>query len=234
MLDVIEKLLALQDRDQRIRTFRAEFLQIPEERKLREKQIADSAARLEQAKTRLKEIEVEKNALELEVKTKTDTIARYKQQQLQTRKNEEFSALAHEIEAAEKAISNIEDRELQLMEEAEGLKPEIATAEQTHAEEKAKIEHVLRDLESKKTNLEGRIAELQASRDTMAAEIDEDILDRYNRLFKTKNGTAIAPLEHEVCMGCHMKVTTQTTVAVKSGKDIVHCPQCGRILYLPL
>jgi predicted nucleic acid-binding Zn-ribbon protein len=28
-----------------------------------------------------------------------------------------------------------------------------------------------------------------------------------------------------------MKVTTQTVVRVKGGREIVHCEQCGRILY---
>ena len=41
----------------------------------------------------------------MEVRVKQDVIARYKQQQLQTRRNEEYAALAHEIEAAEKAIT---------------------------------------------------------------------------------------------------------------------------------
>jgi len=234
MLDVIEKLLALQDRDQRLRAFQTELAHLPEERKAREKQIADSAARLEQAKTRMKEIEVEKKTLEVEAQAKRDTIARYRQQQLQTRKNEEYTALAHEIEAGEKAISSIEDKEIELMEEIEKLKPEIATAEQTHAEEKAKFEQILAGLETKKTNLEARATELQADRTRFTEGVDEDVLERYNRLFQTKNGTAVAPLEHEVCMGCHMKVTTQTVVQVKSEKDVVHCPQCGRVLYFPV
>ena len=42
---------------------------------------------------------------------------------------------------------------------------------------------------------------------------------------------AIVALEHEVCTGCHMKVTTQTAHHVKNGKEIVSCEQCGRILY---
>jgi predicted nucleic acid-binding Zn-ribbon protein len=29
-----------------------------------------------------------------------------------------------------------------------------------------------------------------------------------------------------------MKVTTQTAVRVKGGKEIVSCEQCGRILYV--
>ncbi|MGH8047174.1 MAG: C4-type zinc ribbon domain-containing protein [Chthoniobacterales bacterium] len=40
-------------------------------------------------------------------------------------------------------------------------------------------------------------------------------------------------IEHEVCTGCHTKVTTQTSLAVKADKVLVHCPNCGRILHLP-
>jgi predicted nucleic acid-binding Zn-ribbon protein len=233
MLDVIEKLLALQDRDQRLRAFQTELSHIPDERKSREKQIADSAVRLEQSKTRVKQIEVDKRNLEGEAQAKRDAITRYKQQQLQTRKNEEYSALAHEIEAAEKNISSIEDRELDLMGEAETLKPALAEAERIHEAEKAKIEQILASLSDKKANLEARAAEIKGDRVRLTEGIDEDVLERYDRLFKTKNGSAVVPLEHEVCMGCHMKVTSQTTIQVKAQKEVVHCPQCGRMLYLP-
>jgi predicted nucleic acid-binding Zn-ribbon protein len=233
MLDVIEKLLALQDRDQRLRAFQTELSHIPDERKSREKQIADSAARLELSKTRVKQIEVDKRNLEGEAQTKRDAIARYKQQQLQTRKNEEYAALAHEIEAAEKSIFSIEDRELELMDEAETLKPAVAEAEKVHEAEKAKIEQILASLTEKKTNLEASITELKNDRTRLTEGIDEDVLERYERLFKTKQGSAVVPLEHEVCMGCHMKVTSQTAIQVKAQKDVVHCPQCGRMLYLP-
>ena len=47
---------------------------------------------------------------------KQAAIARYKSQQQQTRKNEEFAALHHEIEHAEKDIVTLEDSELELME----------------------------------------------------------------------------------------------------------------------
>ena len=233
MLDVIEKLLTLQDRDQRLRSFQTEITHLPEERKAREKQLTDSATKLEQAKTRAKEIEIQKRNLEMEARAKRDAIARYKQQQLQTRRNEEYSALAHEIEAAEKAVTALEDRELDLMEEVEKLMPQITAAEKAHAEERNKIEHLLAGLESKKANLEARIAALKTEHDRLAQDVNEDVLDIYLHLFKTKHGTAVATLEHEVCMGCHMKVTAQTVVQVRAGKEIIHCPQCGRILYMP-
>jgi predicted nucleic acid-binding Zn-ribbon protein len=233
MLDVIEKLLTLQDRDQRLRSFQSELARLPEERKTREKQIADSSAQLDQAKVRAKEIEIEKRNLEMEARAKRDTIARYKQQQLQTRKNEEYAALAHEIEAAERAVTALEDRELDLMEDLEKLTPQIAAAESMHANERNKLEHLLTALDTKKSNLETRIAELKREHELLSKGLDEDLLELYLHLFKTKHGTVVATLEHEVCMGCHMKVTAQTVVQVRAAKDIVHCPQCGRILYMP-
>jgi Zn-ribbon protein, possibly nucleic acid-binding len=233
MLDVIEKLLTLQDRDQRLRSFQSELNHLPEERKAREKQIADSAARLDQGKLRAKGIEVEKRNFEVEAQAKRDLIARYRQQQLQTRKNEEYAALAHEIEAAEKIIASVEDRELDLMEELEKLTPQLATAEKLHADERSKLQNILDSLESKKNNLEARVSELKSDRQRHAEGIDDEVLSLYEHLFKTKHGTALATLEHEVCMGCHMKVTAQTIVQVRAARQIIHCPQCGRILYMP-
>ena len=63
--------------------------------------------------------------------------------------------------------------------------------------------------------------------------VDEDLLDRYNRLFKSKGGIALVTVEHGVCTGCHMQVNTQTVLEVRAEKEIIGCPQCGRILYEP-
>jgi predicted nucleic acid-binding Zn-ribbon protein len=233
MLPEVEKLLTVQERDQRIRAFQLELHAIPEEQKFKEKQIADAAARLEAAKTRMKEIEVDRGKLQVDSQAKRDAIARYKTQQFQTRKNEEFAALGHEIGAAEKAIVGFEDRELELMEEVENLRPVVAEAERAHKEEKAKLDAQIAELAKKAENIRARLDELAAGRPALVEGIDEDLLDNYNRLFKSKGGSALVELDHEVCTGCHMKVTTQVALAVKGDKTMVHCPNCGRILHLP-
>ena len=232
MEEIIRKLLALQDRDQRLRAFRLEQEVIPREKAAKERLIADAADRLDKARTRAKQIEVEKKSLEGEAAAKREQIARYRVQQMQTRKNEEFSALSHEIEGVEKLISGIEDHEIELMEEAESLRPQIIAAEQACASEKTKYEAQIAALAQKADNLKSRIEDVEATRATCLVEIEEDLLERYQRLFNTKNGAAVVSVEHEVCTGCHMKVTTQTIVALKSHKDVVSCPQCGRILFL--
>jgi len=233
MLEAIEKLLALQDRDQKLRTLRLELQAVPNEIASKQKLIADSAARLELARSRAKAIEVEKKSLQIDAASKRDQIARYKTQQLQTRKNEEYTALTHEISTVEKLISGIEDKELGLMEEADSLAPEIAAADKIHAEEKARLEGQIGLLREKEGNLKKRIEEVQQSRVAALEGIDEELRERYERLFETKSSRAVVAVEHDVCTGCHMKITAQTSLALRSDKSIVSCPQCGRLLHLP-
>jgi predicted nucleic acid-binding Zn-ribbon protein len=233
MLDAIERLLALQDRDQKLRTLRLELQAVPTEIASKQKLIADSAARLDLACTRAKAIEVEKKSLQGEAASKRDQIARYKTQQLQTRKNEEYTALSHEISNVENLIAQIEDKELTLMEEADSLAPQIAAADKTHADEKARLEGQIALLREKEGNLKTRIEEVQKSRASAVEGIDEELLESYERLFETKNARAVVSVEHDVCTGCHMKITAQTSLALRSDKSIVSCPQCGRLLHLP-
>ena len=90
----------------------------------------------------------------------------------------------------------------------------------------------LADLETKSKALETQQAELTNEREALASKIDADVLDQFERLFNSKGDAAIVAVEHGVCTGCHMKVTTATAARVKAEKEIVSCEQCGRILYL--
>ena len=227
----LEQLLILQDRAQKIRQVEAELRNMPLERESLDSQVSAASANLEAAKDRARHIEVEKKRLELDVGTRNETIARLKTQQYETRKNDEFSAIGREIERYQKEINGLEDQELELMEQADVLKAQIATEEKQTAATKDSIAKQIANLETKQATLTGRLEELKREREEFAARVDEDLLDRFNRLFASKGDAAIVGLEHDVCTGCHMKITTQTAVRVKGGKEIVSCEQCGRILY---
>ena len=233
MLPEIEKLLVLQDRDQRIRNIKIEQKHAPLERAEMESRLAAANTGAEKVKLKLRELEVHKNKLAVDAQAKRDQIGRFRTQQLQTRKNEEYQALTNEIRHFEKEIEKIEDDELEVMQQIENTRPVLAEAEKTAATQRALVASQLADLDAKAKALQASLAEVEAERAVLARDIDEDLLDQYGRLFSSKGGDAIVPLEHEVCMGCHMKLTTQTAVRVKGGLEITHCEQCGRILYLP-
>jgi len=231
MLPSIERLLIVQDRDQKIRTFRLELKNLPAERTGLDTSLAASAARLDAAKQRARDVELEKKKLEMDAQAKRDSIGKFRGQQFQTRKNEEFQALTNEIKRFEGDIVKIEDREIELMEEAEKIKLTVAAAEKEHSAAKAHTDRQMAEIAAKISAIEASLAELEVEREKLTEGIDEDLLYQYNKLFVNKAGLAVVALEHETCMGCHMKLTTQTAVKVKGSRDIVNCEQCGRILY---
>ena len=230
MLPEIEKLLVLQDRDRKIRALKNELKVAPLERVESEEKLAAANRQLEAVKLKAKEIEVEKKKLEIEAQSKRDMIAKFQTQKFQTRKNEEFQAFNNEITRYEGEIRTVEDRELELMEDAEKMKATVAATEQQTKAVKAQVERQLADIAAKSEAIAAQLTELETERAGLAVGMDEDLLDTFDRLFAGK-GEAVVLLEHETCMGCHMKVTTQTVVKVKGQREIVHCEQCGRILY---
>jgi hypothetical protein len=227
----LEQLLVLQDRQQKIRHIENEIRTVPLQRKNLETQLAASQASLEGVKQRARQVEIDRKNLELDVGTRQQSIARLRTQQYETRKNDEFQAIGHEIQRYEKEIVTIEDRELELMDQADRLKLEVAEEDKKATGAKESVSRQLKDLEEKSKTLEARLAELKKERENLAGTIDEDLLDRFDRLFASKGDAAVVALEHDVCTGCHMKVTTATANFVKVGKEIVNCEQCGRILY---
>jgi predicted nucleic acid-binding Zn-ribbon protein len=230
MLPEIERLLVLQDRDRKIRTLKLEQKAAPLERKDLDSKLTSANAALEAAKLKSKENEVERKKLEMDAQTRRDQIARFQTQKFQTRKNEEFQAFNNEITRFEGEVREIEDKELELMENAEKLKAVVAEAEKTAQATRAQVQRQLEDLDAKAKALQGQLEEIEKDRNAIAQDIDEDLIDTYQRLFTNKN-EAVVPLEHDVCTGCHMKVIAQTAVSVKGGRSIVHCENCGRILY---
>jgi predicted nucleic acid-binding Zn-ribbon protein len=229
----LEQLLILQDRDQKIRQIQNEVKTLPLERQSLEAQAAASQASLEALKHKARQVEVDRKKLELDANTRRDTISKLKTQQYQTRKNDEFQAMGHEIQRYEAEIQKIEDDELELMDQAEKVKVELAAEEKKAAASKNSVTRQLNDLQEKSKALEARLQELSKERGELAGKIDEDTLSRFERLFKSKGDAAIVAVEHGVCTGCHMKLTTATVKAVEAGKEIVSCEQCGRILYEP-
>ncbi len=227
----LEQLLILQDRQQKIRQIQTEIETVPLRRKSLEAQLAASASAVDVLKHQTRQIEVDRKKLELDVGVRTESIARLKTQQYQTRKNDEFQALGHEIERYENEIGKIEDEELELMVQADKVKIDLAEEEKKAAGVKESVTRQTADLDEKSKALESSLEDLTRERAELAQKIDEDLLGRFERLFKSKGDAAVVAIEHGVCTGCHMKVTSATAASARAGKEIVSCENCGRILY---
>lgn len=231
MLEVIEKLLILQDRDRKILRVKEELAHIDPERKSLNEKAAKTQAGLDSAKLKVKQLETEKKNLELEVDTLKQKIDKYSVQQFQTKKNEEFRALGQEIENAKKQIFKIEDTEIDLMERIEAAQKEVADASKIAGDAKKLVDNQISQLAGREENLKKELAHLTSNREQLSSAVDESARNRYERLLKQKGGTAIVGIQHGVCGGCRLKFPTQIILSCKRNEEIVTCPNCGRILY---
>ena len=231
MLEIIEKLLILQDRDRRIRHVEGELARIEPQRRSFHTKTAQAEAALEAAKSRFRQTESDRKQLELEVEGKKQLIARYSNQQLETRKNEEYRALAHEIETCKAEIHRIEDREIELMEQAELCQKEIARATEEAAKERRTMEEQMAQLAAREGNLKKELADLTSNRAELANAVDEVARARYERLVRHKGENVVVGVQHGVCGGCHMRLPAQILVSCQGQQELVSCTNCGRILY---
>jgi predicted nucleic acid-binding Zn-ribbon protein len=192
---------------------------------------AEADAELEQAKGRVKQIESDRKALELEVETKKQLIARYANQQLQTRKNEEYRALAHEIEVCQGEIFKVEDKEIELMEQAESASKQVLLATQASKDARKLMDEQLAQLGAREANLKKELSDLLTNREELAGAVDEIARGRYERLMKSKGENVVVGVQHGVCGGCHMRLPPQLVVQCQGQQELVTCSNCGRILY---
>lgn len=231
MLPEIEQLLILQDKDQHLRRWRAEVKKMPADAEAARSRLAVATAAVAAAKEEVNLNEVAIKNLELQIQTRRDTIVRLKTQQFETRKNEEFTALAHEATRYETDVSKLEDEEMILMEKGETLKGTLKEAQDHFAMMEGFVKEELGKIKERYINVQAHIKEFEGIRSGLAAKVDEELLERYDRLLAGK-GDVIAELNDHVCKGCHMKVTAATFNDARAEKVITTCPNCGRMVYI--
>src|SRR5258708_18449346 len=118
--------------------------------------------------------------------------------------------MGHEIERYENEIRKIEDEELELMVQADKIKADLAEEEKKAAAVKESIARQTADLDEKSKALPSRMEELTREGAELAGQINEDLLARFERLFKNKGDAAIVAIEHGICTECRIKMTSTT------------------------
>ncbi len=232
MLDEVRALLILQDRDRRLLALAKDLEKLPQDEARAKTKLSGDETAVARAHDAVLDCELRLKRLELDAGTRKTTIARLKTQQFETRKNEEYQALGHEITRYEKEVDDLETRELELMEEMDAKRAALKAAEAALAHTRTLIEEDLATIAARRTRMEAERAEVTAERDALATQVPESVLPLYQRLMKTKAGIALAPLDEGKCGGCHMKLIASTVVAVQTAKELTRCEDCGRILYV--
>ena len=231
MNPTVEALLVLQERDARVTVLTAELDALPGQIAAVDREVAMRTAKFDELKSRTRQIEADRKKIDLDVQSKQVAISRYKSQQQQTRKNEEFAALNHEIEHAETEISALEDSELELMEAYDKGLARVAEAQKDLLVFQEKAKHKKADLEKRATTVSADLIAAEEKQAVAEKAVPEDAVPRYRRILKSKRDVAIVPIRSGACAGCHMKLTSQTVLTARAAEHLVACENCGRLVY---
>lgn len=227
----IPSLLELQERDSKRLGLEQQLKNSPREIAAVEAKIAAERAAIESAKSEWQSLESQKKLLDVEIKSSEEKVAKYKTQQMQVRKNDEYQALTHEIENTQAAIGTLEEQEIGVMFKIDEAKKRFAVAEGDLKRNIVGHETRIRTLRERETQLQ---SDLKGAQDAVAAarpNVPEPALRLYDRLATKPGHPVCVPVKNGKCGGCHLRVPTHIEVMAKTGSEIATCDQCGRIVF---
>jgi predicted nucleic acid-binding Zn-ribbon protein len=230
MLPEIENLLHLQEADKEIRRLRDEIAELPKRVAAIEHKLADTKAQLERAQTAVKADEATRRKYETTISDLRGKISKYRDQSLDVKTNDQYKALLHEIQFAEKEIAATEDKILELMLNADARDKEVKAAQAELKAETAEIEKEKADARFRTAEDEKQLAEWGGKRDQKRSGVNEDLLRHYERVSKFR-GTGISEVRDHKCIACQVMLRPQIYNDVRTGQQTVICDSCQRILY---
>ena len=230
MLPDIENLLKLQVADKEIRRLQDEIAEFPKHVFVIEQKLAGTKSQLEKAQASVKADEANRRKFDTAIADLRGKITKYRDQSLDVKTNDQYKALLHEIQFAEKEIAGNEDKILELMVNADARDKEVKAAQAELKAETAEIEKEKEQARQRTAEDEKLLVEWRAKRDAIRTGINEDLLRQFERVSKFR-GTGISEVRDHKCMACQVMLRPQTYNEIRSGQRIIICDSCQRVLY---
>jgi len=147
------------------------------------------------------------------------------------RNPKELQDLQAETFALDRAIAKLEEDQLQAMMTAE----ETASAvDQARSDLQNVLDRKASEnsrLMGEKHKIETEIPQVDAQRQALIVQLDEETFKVYRSLMKSKAGRAVAEINEDSCGACGVTITPAIIQAAKSATQIAYCKNCGRILF---
>jgi predicted nucleic acid-binding Zn-ribbon protein len=238
----LEHLIILQAQDLELRRLRAQLADAPVQVAAAQTARAHAEVALTEATRSLAKEETLRRSQELDVKDRHGKITRLRKQMETATSAAQITALEHEINFSEQAISQLEDEQLASLERTDQqeltcgqatLTLEVTTATLAAARVRAA------DIATRNTSAIAAIeAERAATRALIASSsTGEARLSTYDRIAKAK-GTGLSEAVDHKCAACQMMVRPQRWNDLtdrdpnsEHANTIFTCETCGRMLF---
>ncbi len=229
--DTIEKLKVLQDILSDKFTIQREIEELPR-----------TLATKKELVSRLKKSFVEKNEKYEETRKRVAEL-RVRLQEAESDREKYESQMdqittAREYDALEKEIRDASEREQQFRRELQREEKDLEEQRQRLEREESMIKSQEEELEEERAKIDSetserknRLDELEVREKETVPGLDEELLFKFERIIRSKEGEGIVPIRNGVCTGCQMILPNQFVNDVRAAQEILFCPYCSRVVF---
>lgn len=144
----------------------------------------------------------------------------------------ELEQIQHELGTLAKRRYELEDVELEIMVRIEDVSSRVSNLVEKINSLESESAKLSSDLEIEIRNLDSAKQQSIAARDSLAPQIDGELIALYEKIRSTSDGVGAAQLVGDSCGGCHLKLNAAEIERVKTlpVDELVRCEECRRIL----
>lgn len=189
-------------------------------------QVSTTEATLHEWRTKQRDAELESKSLAKKI---SETEARLMSGAVHDHR--ELENLQNSVESLRRHRSQVDDSAVEAMMYADETETALATQREDLETVEAEWGEGQTELRAEEAKLKHQYVLLKRKRESVAGNMGDKLLNRYETMRKRKAGIAIAPVESGVCGACNVQLPTGVVSGLGSATSLVVCPSCGRYLY---
>lgn len=144
----------------------------------------------------------------------------------------ELQALQREIDQARQANGELEEEIIKFMQEIDTLRAQIKAKEAEMIALQGEWQQQQEALQEQISGIDKAVSEAAARRQSIASQLANDLISRYELIFSRRGGTAVVEVSGGICQGCYMNIPPQLGNEIIKNDKLHLCPSCQRIIYI--
>jgi predicted nucleic acid-binding Zn-ribbon protein len=228
----LQRLIDLQRLETTIAEARAAIAAHPQRLAEADAQLAAATQVLDAARSRLKDNQDARRALEKDVALYQGRLSKFRDQQSAVKTNKEYQALGHEIETAQRDLGGVEEKVIERMVEADVIAADVKQAETMFAARRLEIEAEKKRLNEDLAAVEASLNAATEARTALLAQMEPRLVATFEQVARARKGIAVTLATRDgLCSVCHVRLRPQVFQQIRHNDSIVQCDSCQRILY---
>ena len=228
----ITHLVELQDIDSQLDDLNGLLGDLPKMVEELNEQESRLLSKIEEDKTRLKEINLSLKKSETANSEIQEKINKLTDQLFLVTNNKQYDALTNEIDHFKEQKDENDSHIILSMDEKEILEKSIS-------ENETSLEDLKTNLGIRRKKLETALSEtseekdaLEKSREKQISKIDSSTIQIYTKVISARSGVAVVSLSGDACGGCGAALPIQMASEIRAAAAHTHrCDNCGRFVY---